>query len=164
MCHCRVGAVLDFPEHAGASRSLIPMATPPDTPGRQRRVLSGGFRPLWGRGSQPCWFCRIPSHPQVCPCCLPGPGLWAERLQDGTQPCLLGSRAERRGPAQRRSAGLGGNAGSLSARLPTHVLPSVSGSPRGALGQPGGPSSCPWCLRRPSSSLVCRACKWPGLG
>lgn len=48
------------------------------------------------------------------------------------QPCLLRSRAERRGPAQSHSAGLRGNAGSLSSGLPTRVLT------RQSLGHPEG--------------------------
>lgn len=164
MCHCPVGAVLDFPRASwgppvpDTHQLSRPVATPPNTPGRKKRVLSGGFRPLWGRGSQPCWFCRIPSHPHVCPRHVQGPGLWAKRLQDGNSalpPEVKGgeegtcpeslSRAEgeRREPELRASH--------------SHSAPSVSGSPRGALGH------CPWCLRRPSSSLVRSACKWPGL-
>lgn len=133
MCHCPVGAVLDYPRAPwglpvpDTPQLSRPVATPPNTPGRKRQVPSGVLDPSGDVAHSPASFTEFLHTLVFVPVFSKGRASGPSGYRTAFQPCLLRSRAERRGPAQSHSAGLRGNAGGLSARLPTHVLPRQSG-------------------------------------
>lgn len=83
--------------------------------------------PCWGHGSQPHWFCRIPSRPHVSPIILRA-GLWPEQLQDSDSAL----------PFEVEGRSLSGAECQAS-----HILPHQSLVLPQGLGQPDGPSCIP---------------------